>query len=157
MTEGFRAGNQGLRAGPRAGFGLGTGLSIVAQDSGPPRAALPPGIRAGSGAGFGLGTGLSTVDQNSGPPRAPRPSRLQRLCRFGSRRSSGSFEIRWNFRRVKAGHHFDYRILKHSDRVVADQFIYNNNRNVVVTLPDNVMVVNNAQLQSPRKPAGLPK
>ena len=161
VTEGFRAGNQGLRAGPRAGFGLGTGLSIVAQDSGPPRAALPPGIRAGSGAGFGLGTGLSTVDQNSGPPRAARPcrppDRLQRLCRFGSRRSSGSFEIRWNFRRVKAGHHFDYRILKHSDRVVADQFIYNNNRNVVVTLPDNVMVVNNAQLQSPRKPAGLPK
>ena len=108
-----------------------------------------------------LGPGPSIVAQDSGPPRAARPAVLptiyKRFCRFGSRRSSGSFEIRWNFRRVKAGHHFDYRILKHSDRVVADQFIYNNNRNVVVTLPDNVMVVNNAQLQSPRKPAGLPK
>ena len=67
--------------------------------------------------------------------------------------SSGSYEIRWNFRRIKAGHIFDYRILKHSDRIVADQFLFNHDRNVMVTLPDNVLVVNAAQLVSPRKAA----
>ena len=68
--------------------------------------------------------------------------------------STGSYEVRWNFRRVKAGHLFDYRLLRHTDRIVADQFIYNQDRNVVVTLPDNVLVVNSASLRSPAKVAG---
>jgi len=68
--------------------------------------------------------------------------------------STGSYEVRWNFRRVKAGHLFDYRLLRHTDRIVADQFIYNQDRNVVVTLPDNVLVVNSASLRSPAKVTG---
>ncbi len=65
--------------------------------------------------------------------------------------STGPYVITWNFRRVKAGHTFDYTIKKYPSRVVADNFRYGSDKNVIVALPDDVTMVNKKQFMSPQK------
>mmetsp|Transcript_10168 Transcript_10168/g.25514 ORF Transcript_10168/g.25514 Transcript_10168/m.25514 type:complete len:694 (-) Transcript_10168:128-2209(-) len=51
--------------------------------------------------------------------------------------STGPFIITWNLRKVKAGATDAYVIREYADRVVADEFAYDNDR-IVVTLPNDV-------------------
>lgn len=56
--------------------------------------------------------------------------------------SSGPFVITWNFKRVKQGRLDEYQIKKYQSNVVADEFKYGSDRNVVVALEQNVLMVN---------------
>jgi len=54
--------------------------------------------------------------------------------------SSGPFIITWNFRAVKLGRLDSYKVKRYQDTVVADDFAYNNDGRIVVTLPNDVSV-----------------
>lgn len=63
--------------------------------------------------------------------------------------STGPFVITWNLRRVKQGKLFDYQIKRYEDTVVADNFRYGQDRNIVVTLPDHVTMISKKSLSAP--------
>lgn len=63
--------------------------------------------------------------------------------------STGPFVITWNLRRVKQGHLYDYQIKRYEDTVVADNFRYNQDRSIVVTLPEHVTMISKKSLSSP--------
>lgn len=63
--------------------------------------------------------------------------------------SSGPYVITWNMRRVKQGHLHEYQIKKYEDTVVADNFRYNQDRSIVVTLPENVTLISKKSLAAP--------
>src|SRR5690242_4364197 len=65
--------------------------------------------------------------------------------------STGPYVITWNFRRVKAGHLYDYQIKKYDDTIVADNFKFGQDRTIVVTLPDDVTATAKHHLVSPVK------
>jgi hypothetical protein len=65
--------------------------------------------------------------------------------------STGPFVITWNFRRVKQGKLYDYSIKQHDDTVVADNFKFGQDKNIIVTLPENVEMVSRSQLSTPTK------
>lgn len=52
--------------------------------------------------------------------------------------STGPFLITWNFPKIKAGKRMHYKIKRCDSTVVADQFLFNHDDKMVVTLPDNV-------------------
>eukprot|EP00455_Lapot_gusevi_P012616 TRINITY_DN16029_c0_g1_i1.p1 TRINITY_DN16029_c0_g1~~TRINITY_DN16029_c0_g1_i1.p1 ORF type:complete len:520 (+),score=83.12 TRINITY_DN16029_c0_g1_i1:62-1621(+) len=52
--------------------------------------------------------------------------------------STGPFIITWNFKKIKNNKPPEYKITKSSDQVVSDQFRFNRNDQVVVTLPNDV-------------------
>lgn len=54
--------------------------------------------------------------------------------------STGPFIVLWNFRQVKSGKTDNYTIKRYEDNVVADNFTYNDDGKIVVTLPNNVAV-----------------
>lgn len=54
--------------------------------------------------------------------------------------SSGPFLITWSFRSVKLGRLDTYKIAKYQDEVVADDFTFNNDGKIVVTLPNDVSI-----------------
>lgn len=70
--------------------------------------------------------------------------------------STGQYVITWNLRRVKQGKLFDYQIKKYEDTVVADNFRFGQDRNIVVTLPDHVTMISKKSLAAP-SPASLSK
>ncbi len=63
--------------------------------------------------------------------------------------SSGPYVITWNLRRVKQGKLYDYQIKRYEDNVVADNFRYGQDRNIVVTLPDHVTMISKKSLSAP--------
>lgn len=63
--------------------------------------------------------------------------------------STGQYVITWNLRRVKQGHLYDYQIKRYNDTVVADNFRYGQDRNIVVTLPDHVTMISKKSLSAP--------
>ncbi len=63
--------------------------------------------------------------------------------------STGPFVITWNLRRVKQGHLYDYQIKRYEDTVIADNFRYNQDRSIVVTLPEHVTMISKKSLSSP--------
>ncbi|KAI8821064.1 VID27 cytoplasmic protein-domain-containing protein [Fimicolochytrium jonesii] len=65
--------------------------------------------------------------------------------------SSGPNVIRWNFRRVKAGHLYDYTIKQYKDTVVADNFKYGEDRAMIVALPSEVEMITKKTLSTPAK------
>ncbi|KAI8930382.1 VID27 cytoplasmic protein-domain-containing protein [Entophlyctis helioformis] len=65
--------------------------------------------------------------------------------------STGPYVITWNFRRVKNGHLYDYKIKKYSENVVSDNFRYGADRSIIVALPENVEMVAQRTLQTPTK------
>ncbi|KAI9013163.1 VID27 cytoplasmic protein-domain-containing protein [Gaertneriomyces semiglobifer] len=65
--------------------------------------------------------------------------------------STGPYVIRWNFRRVKGGHLYDYTIKRYADNVVADNFKYGQDRTMIVTLPENVEMITKKSLSTPVK------
>lgn len=54
--------------------------------------------------------------------------------------STGPFVVIWNFRAIKMGRLDNYRIRRYQDDVVADDFAYDNDGRVVVTLPNQVSI-----------------
>lgn len=54
--------------------------------------------------------------------------------------STGPFIVVWNFRQVKTGRLDSYKIKRYQDTVVADNFTFNNDGRIVVTLPNDVSV-----------------
>lgn len=54
--------------------------------------------------------------------------------------STGPFIVTWNFRSVKLGRLDNYKIARYQDNVVADDFAYDNDGRIVVTLPNDVSV-----------------
>ena len=69
--------------------------------------------------------------------------------------SSGPYVIAWNFRKVKGGNLYDYRIKKYPDVVVADNFRFGQHKSIVVALPDDVTMVQKANLTKPQKGSNL--
>ncbi|ORX95192.1 cytoplasm protein [Basidiobolus meristosporus CBS 931.73] len=65
--------------------------------------------------------------------------------------STGPYVITWNFRKVKQGKLDDYQIKRYTDTVVADNFKFGEDRNIVVALPNDVTMVNKKTLKSPVK------
>ncbi|KAK9707718.1 Vacuolar import and degradation protein 27 [Basidiobolus ranarum] len=64
--------------------------------------------------------------------------------------STGPYVITWNFRKVvKQGRLDDYQIKRYTDNVVADNFKFGEDRNIVVALPHDVTMVNKKTLKSP--------
>jgi hypothetical protein len=63
--------------------------------------------------------------------------------------STGPYVITWNLRRVKQGKLFDYQIRKYGDNVVADNFRFNQDRSIVVTLPHHVTMISQKTLAKP--------
>ncbi|CDF38779.1 unnamed protein product [Chondrus crispus] len=54
--------------------------------------------------------------------------------------STGPFIVTWNFRSVKLGKLHNYNITRYMDNIVADDFAYNDDGRIVVTLPNDVTV-----------------
>jgi hypothetical protein len=65
--------------------------------------------------------------------------------------STGPYVVTWNFRRLKLGDLYNYSIKKYPDRVVADDFKYGTDRNVIVALPNDVTMVSKKNLSTPGK------
>ncbi|RKP10131.1 VID27 cytoplasmic protein-domain-containing protein [Thamnocephalis sphaerospora] len=65
--------------------------------------------------------------------------------------STGPYVITWNFRRVKQGKLYDYQIKQYDENVVADNFKYGQDRNIIVALPDDVQMAAKRNLNSPKK------
>ena len=65
--------------------------------------------------------------------------------------STGPYVITWNFRRVKAGHLYDYQIKKYAEEVVADSFKFGQDRSIIVALPSDVQMIHKSNLQTPTK------
>ncbi|CAN8072348.1 unnamed protein product [Agarophyton chilense] len=54
--------------------------------------------------------------------------------------STGPFVVVWNFRAVKMGRLDSYKIRRYQDNIIADDFAYDNDGRIVVTLPNDVSV-----------------
>ncbi|KAJ9058937.1 Vacuolar import and degradation protein 27, variant 2 [Entomophthora muscae] len=65
--------------------------------------------------------------------------------------SIGPFVIMWNFRKVKNGDLFAYSIRKYADNVVTDNFQFDQDRSIIVTLPNDVTITTKGQLRTPRE------
>ncbi|RKP23246.1 VID27 cytoplasmic protein-domain-containing protein, partial [Syncephalis pseudoplumigaleata] len=70
--------------------------------------------------------------------------------------STGPYVITWNFRRVKQGKLYDYQIKQYQEDVVADNFKYGQDRNIIVALPDDVQMASKRSLLSPKKALQTP-
>lgn len=60
--------------------------------------------------------------------------------------STGKYVITWNFRRLKQGRTDDYSIKQYDSRVVADNFKYGADKNIIVALEHNVIMANKKDL-----------
>lgn len=63
--------------------------------------------------------------------------------------STGSYVVKWNLRDVLSGKLYSYQLAKCSDLVVADNFEFGENDNVIVTMPDDVRKVSVKSLRRP--------
>ena len=65
--------------------------------------------------------------------------------------STGPYVITWSMKSIRQGKLYDYSIRKYSDIVVADNFKYGQDKNIIVTLPDQVAMISKNSLLSPKK------
>lgn len=63
--------------------------------------------------------------------------------------STGNYVITWNMRRIKAGRLFDYQIRKYDENIVADSFKFGKDREIVVTLPNEITLIGGTGMKSP--------
>ncbi|KAG8900651.1 hypothetical protein FRB99_005830 [Tulasnella sp. 403] len=63
--------------------------------------------------------------------------------------SSGPYVIAWDFKKVKQGVLDKYEIKQYDDKVVQDEFRFANDRDIVVALKNNVLMVNKKKLKKP--------
>ncbi|GAA5865793.1 hypothetical protein JCM3774_003096 [Rhodotorula dairenensis] len=65
--------------------------------------------------------------------------------------STGPFIVAWNFRQVKTGNVHNYTLRRFSEEVVADNFKFGGDREIIVTLPENVFVEEKKKLKAPTR------
>ncbi|KAJ3020130.1 UNVERIFIED_CONTAM: hypothetical protein HDU68_010331 [Siphonaria sp. JEL0065] len=65
--------------------------------------------------------------------------------------STGSFVVTWNFRRVKQGKLNDYTIKQYGTEIVADNFKFGEDKNILVALPEDICMTSRKSLQTPTK------
>ncbi|TPX32054.1 hypothetical protein SmJEL517_g04768 [Synchytrium microbalum] len=65
--------------------------------------------------------------------------------------SSGPYVITWNLKRVLKGALNEYHIKKYDDTVISDQFRHGSDDSIIVTLPENVEMINKKKLSTPQK------
>ncbi|GAA5977039.1 hypothetical protein JCM11641_001283 [Rhodosporidiobolus odoratus] len=65
--------------------------------------------------------------------------------------STGPFIVAWNFRQVKAGNVANYTLRRFGEDVVADNFKFGGDREIIVTLPENVFVEEKKKLKAPTR------
>ncbi|CAD27142.1 similar to HYPOTHETICAL PROTEIN YNV2_yeast [Encephalitozoon cuniculi GB-M1] len=63
--------------------------------------------------------------------------------------STGSYVVKWNLDDVLNGKLYSYQLAKCSDLVVADNFEFGEDSNVIVTMPDDIRKVNVRNLKRP--------
>jgi hypothetical protein len=68
--------------------------------------------------------------------------------------STGPFIVTWNFRNVKQGKKDSYQIKRYVDNVVADDFAYDNDGKIVVTLPHDVTRTGSRLVERDGRPEG---
>lgn len=68
--------------------------------------------------------------------------------------STGPFIVTWSFRQVKQGKKDAYQIRRYRDNIVADDFAYNDDGKIVVTLPHDVTLNNSTPKRSRRSSVG---
>ncbi|KAL7008646.1 Vacuolar import and degradation protein 27 [Cystobasidiomycetes sp. EMM_F5] len=74
--------------------------------------------------------------------------------------STGPFVVAWNVRKIKAGQLFDYKIRRYDSDIVSDNFRFGDDREIIVTMPDDMRLESKSQLQSPTRQSlagNLPK
>ncbi|GAA5853820.1 hypothetical protein JCM5353_002297 [Sporobolomyces roseus] len=65
--------------------------------------------------------------------------------------STGPFIVAWNFRQVKSGNISNYTLRRFSEDVVADNFKFGGDRDIIVTLPENVFIEQKKGLKAPSR------
>ncbi|WVF72856.1 hypothetical protein IAT40_007674 [Kwoniella sp. CBS 6097] len=70
--------------------------------------------------------------------------------------STGKYVITWNFRRLKQGRTDDYQIKQYGSRVVADNFKFGADKNIIVALEHNVLMANKKELAKPTRSSLAP-
>ncbi|WVR00053.1 hypothetical protein IAU59_007195 [Kwoniella sp. CBS 9459] len=70
--------------------------------------------------------------------------------------STGKYVITWNFRRLKQGRTDDYQIKQYDSRVVADNFKFGADKNIIVALEHNVLMANKKELAKPTRSSLAP-
>ncbi|GAA5979440.1 hypothetical protein JCM10908_002924 [Rhodotorula pacifica] len=65
--------------------------------------------------------------------------------------STGPFIVAWNFRQVKSGNVHNYTLRRFSEEIVADNFKFGGDREIIVTLPENVFVEEKKKLKAPTR------
>ncbi|KDQ20677.1 hypothetical protein BOTBODRAFT_26693 [Botryobasidium botryosum FD-172 SS1] len=70
--------------------------------------------------------------------------------------SSGPFVIAWDFTRMKAGRADKYDIRRYDDTVVADNFRFGNDKDIIVALSNDVLMVDKKKLQKPSRKSIAP-
>ncbi|KAK6090529.1 hypothetical protein P3W45_000626 [Vairimorpha bombi] len=65
--------------------------------------------------------------------------------------STGKYVVKWNLMDVLRGKVFSYQLSKCSDLVVADNFEFGDNDNIIVTMPDDVKSLKGSVLRRPNK------
>ncbi|KAI9284279.1 cytoplasm protein [Umbelopsis sp. AD052] len=64
--------------------------------------------------------------------------------------STGPYVVSWTLKKIRLGKIYDYTIKKYDDVVVSDNFVYGNDNNIVVALPNDVTTLSKKQLGTPR-------
>eukprot|EP01113_Clastostelium_recurvatum_P039615 TRINITY_DN6064_c0_g1_i1.p1 TRINITY_DN6064_c0_g1~~TRINITY_DN6064_c0_g1_i1.p1 ORF type:complete len:831 (-),score=183.37 TRINITY_DN6064_c0_g1_i1:11-2503(-) len=67
--------------------------------------------------------------------------------------STGPFLISWNFRKVKQNKLDEYQIKRYEHDIVADQFKFGEDRNIIVAMSDDVVMAKKVPVSTPRKVA----
>ncbi|CAD6578150.1 MAG: hypothetical protein CYPHOPRED_000460 [Cyphobasidiales sp. Tagirdzhanova-0007] len=70
--------------------------------------------------------------------------------------STGPFVVAFNFRAVKAGRLREYKIKRYDETIVADNFRFGDDREIVVTLPNDLRMEAKSQLQTPSRQSLAP-
>ncbi|KAL7422730.1 Vacuolar import and degradation protein 27 [Cryptotrichosporon argae] len=70
--------------------------------------------------------------------------------------STGKYVVIWNFRRLKQGRTDDYQIKKYDSHVVADNFKFGADKNIIVALEHNVLMANKKDLAKPTRSSLAP-
>ncbi|KZW04210.1 VID27-domain-containing protein [Exidia glandulosa HHB12029] len=70
--------------------------------------------------------------------------------------SNGRFVIAWNFAKVKQGRLDAYEIKQYEDAVVQDAFRYDDDKNIIVALENNVLMVDKKALKKPTRTSLAP-
>lgn len=70
--------------------------------------------------------------------------------------STGNYVITWNFRMLKQGRTDTYQIKRYDSRVVADNFKFGADKNIIVALEHNVLVANKKDMAKPTRSSLAP-